>query len=128
MSIKLDEEESPFDEDSRRLCADPACIGVMGEDGRCTECGRQDEGAEPQVQRARKQDHPDPADARSGAASLSEPSEASGADPVSDSGLSVDGDFEARTLCEDPSCIGVLSQEGRCSECGRTFPRNTATQ
>ena len=30
MSIILDEEAPPFDPESRRLCGDPACIGVIG--------------------------------------------------------------------------------------------------
>jgi len=32
-------EESP-DLDERELCADGACTGVLGADGRCRECGR----------------------------------------------------------------------------------------
>jgi hypothetical protein len=29
---------------SRKLCVDGGCIGVIGPDGRCTECGRSAEG------------------------------------------------------------------------------------
>ena len=29
-----------FDEGERELCPDDACIGLIGEDGRCRECGR----------------------------------------------------------------------------------------
>ena len=32
-------EGSPLDED-RELCGDDTCIGVIGPDGRCKECGR----------------------------------------------------------------------------------------
>jgi hypothetical protein len=28
------------DWDKRRLCSDESCIGVIGPDGRCKECGR----------------------------------------------------------------------------------------
>lgn len=28
------------DWDNRRLCSDGSCIGVIGPDGRCKECGR----------------------------------------------------------------------------------------
>jgi hypothetical protein len=33
----------PADEDfmTRKLCPDGACIGVVGKDGRCRECGKQ---------------------------------------------------------------------------------------
>lgn len=30
----------PYDMDNRVLCSDDACIGIIGENGVCTECGR----------------------------------------------------------------------------------------
>ncbi len=39
--------ETAFDP-HRRLCPDGACIGVIGPDGRCSECGRTTDGR-PQV-------------------------------------------------------------------------------
>ncbi|MEJ2365850.1 MAG: zinc ribbon domain-containing protein [Deltaproteobacteria bacterium] len=33
-------EEGPVDFDSRKLCSDGTCIGVIGADGRCKECGK----------------------------------------------------------------------------------------
>jgi hypothetical protein len=35
-----DAAEPASDWDSRRLCSDGSCIGVIGPDGRCKECGR----------------------------------------------------------------------------------------
>lgn len=32
--------EAPADFDERELCPDGACIGVIGDSGRCSECGR----------------------------------------------------------------------------------------
>jgi hypothetical protein len=32
--------EADGDWESRRLCGDGNCIGVIGPDGRCKECGR----------------------------------------------------------------------------------------
>ena len=29
-----------------------------------------------------------------------------------------DEDWENRVLCSDPSCIGVIGEDGRCGECG----------
>jgi len=29
-----------LDWENRRLCADEACIGIIGPDGRCKECGK----------------------------------------------------------------------------------------
>jgi len=31
--------------DDRRLCPDGACVGVIGDDGRCKVCGKVDDGA-----------------------------------------------------------------------------------
>jgi hypothetical protein len=38
----IDEEEYPDDPDweSRTLCSDESCIGLIGPDGRCKECGK----------------------------------------------------------------------------------------
>ena len=33
-------EDAPFDPTSRKLCPDGACVGVIGDDGKCRVCGR----------------------------------------------------------------------------------------
>jgi hypothetical protein len=33
-------ESAAFDDDERELCGDDACIGLIGADGRCKECGK----------------------------------------------------------------------------------------
>ena len=35
------DDEDTIDFDSRKLCSDGTCIGVIGADGRCKECGKQ---------------------------------------------------------------------------------------
>ncbi len=35
-----DDDERPVDLASRKLCSDGTCIGVIGPDGRCKECGK----------------------------------------------------------------------------------------
>jgi hypothetical protein len=32
--------DGTFDDDDRQLCADGACTGLVGSDGKCKECGR----------------------------------------------------------------------------------------
>jgi hypothetical protein len=34
------DDEGTIDFDSRKLCSDGTCIGVIGPDGRCKECGK----------------------------------------------------------------------------------------
>ena len=42
--VAADGEAADFD-DERELCADDACIGLIGPDGRCKECGKPRAGA-----------------------------------------------------------------------------------
>jgi hypothetical protein len=34
------DQAAAFDPDERRACPDGLCIGILGADGRCTECGK----------------------------------------------------------------------------------------
>ncbi len=38
--VELDEEETSIDWESRRLCNDGTCIGVINEQGICNVCGK----------------------------------------------------------------------------------------
>jgi hypothetical protein len=97
----------------RRLCPDGACIGVIGSDGRCGECGRTTDGkprviagGEEPAAAAGNIDEGDAADADDArAATTSATAAAGGFDPN-------------RRLCDDGSCVGVVGADGRCSVCG----------
>jgi hypothetical protein len=92
----------------RRLCPDGACIGVIGPDGRCGECGRTTDGR-PQVM------------AGGQAESDAEPFQAADAesDRAPAAGEGETGFDAARRLCEDGSCVGVIGPDARCGVCGR---------
>ncbi|HJZ85636.1 MAG TPA: hypothetical protein VKN99_10725 [Polyangia bacterium] len=99
-----------LDLETRELCPDGACIGVIGPDGRCGECGRtraeaEAEGA-PFSAGADLYGDDDAGDAAGGAA-------AGAADDAA-------GLDEDRELCPDGACIGVIGPDGRCRECGRS--------
>lgn len=108
-----DEEKTPTDIDweNRTLCIDESCIGVIGPDGRCKECGKPFAGEQ-------KQDTPHTHDD-------DEPSykEDHSEDEENDLPLDIESDidWENRTLCIDESCIGVIGPDGRCKECGKPF-------
>jgi hypothetical protein len=102
-----DEAESASDWDNRRLCSDGSCIGVIGPDGRCKECGR--------LHSAEAGDAPPPA-AEVVAAPAVTPGTRFKATAVTGE---TDDDWESRRLCGDESCIGVIGPDGRCKECGR---------
>lgn len=85
-----------LDLENRELCPDGSCIGVLGPDGRCSECGR----------------------TREQAASGVDPEGAAGGDAPLDT---IETSFDdERQLCPDGACIGVIGPDGRCKECGRS--------
>jgi hypothetical protein len=97
---------------NRRLCVDGNCIGVIGPDGRCKECGL--EGGE---------DLPSLEDAASDFSAISveenDPPQNEPAPLDNDDGADAD-DWQNRRLCPDGNCIGVIGSDGRCKECGRS--------
>ncbi|VEN72590.1 conserved hypothetical protein [Candidatus Desulfarcum epimagneticum] len=102
----------------RRLCPDGGCIGVIGPDNRCRECGA-------------VSDEPPPAGIAAGAEKDDAPKEPveknrdgeteAGAASDPEKGLEApeDLDWENRCLCPDGHCIGVIGPDGRCRECGK---------
>jgi len=103
---ELNKEEIAKDGDNwenRILCSDESCIGVIGPDGRCKECGKLGEES--------------PAEEGSTAQSESAPQEDLDEQPAPQ----FDDDWENRTLCSDESCIGVIGRDGRCKECGKAY-------
>jgi len=98
--IIFDENE---DWENRILCGDEACIGVVGTDGRCKECGRVYEGALPEERRATQGQDP----------------QTERALPAEEEIMDSDDEWEKRVLCSDEACIGVIGSDGRCRECGK---------
>lgn len=109
------------DWENRVLCPDEACIGVIGPDGRCKECGLVYEGELPAARTA--SDEPqDPASPETTEADDT-PQADLGADTVDDADEDDDeiDEWQRRTLCSDESCIGVIGSDGRCKECGKPY-------
>ncbi len=116
MSEKNENEMDPTDLEweQRVLCSDGNCIGVIGPDGRCKECGKEYEGSladgpisenggSSATDSSLEEEDPSPAEV---------PSEESEYD-----------DWQDRVLCSDGNCIGVIGPDGRCKECGKPFER-----
>ena len=112
------------DWEKRTLCSDPACIGVIGSDGRCKECGKPYEGdafedrpfedlaSEPDAEAEEEEEF---AEADDELESYEEDDE-----PIDDD------EWSNRTLCSDPACIGVIGSDGRCKECGKPYEGDSA--
>lgn len=109
--------------ENRVLCRDESCIGVIGPDGRCKECGLLYEGELPAGLATGDVDAPaEASSAPSQVSSQEDPPEleqAAAQDP--------DGDeWSKRTLCSDESCIGVIGPDGHCKECGKPYAGTSA--
>ena len=106
------------DWESRTLCSDGNCIGVIGPDGRCKECGKpydgqaiEDEAVEDDAIEDDAYDYDEDFDEDYDEVE----------DTMADSDGSEDLDWENRKLCSDGNCIGVIGPDGRCKECGKRF-------
>jgi rubredoxin len=103
--------------ENRVLCSDESCIGVIGPDGCCKECGLVYEGELPAGLSA----CPENADTTTDILEdnvAPEPSE----EPADlDSSDPSDDEWANRKLCRDESCIGVIGPDGRCKECGLAY-------
>lgn len=102
-----DEDEDEDDEPAvgRALCLDEACIGLIGPDGICRECGK------PGPQLA--------LDPRERGLRTDEEVADQLATNIAISTIPrADPDFDDRTLCADEACIGVVGRDGRCRVCG----------
>ncbi|WP_428262939.1 hypothetical protein [Haliangium sp.] len=98
--------DDQFDPRARELCPDDNCIGLIGPDGFCRECGKPGLGA-----------GPDPR--TRGLRSTAEIALVLEADIVAGDLPEAPDGFEDRRLCPDGTCIGLIRDDGRCSECGR---------
>jgi len=92
-----------IDWDARVLCSDESCIGTIGADGKCRECGKPYEGALPE---GHGQETINVA-----AAEETKTIATQDADP--------DDNWDKRVLCIDGACIGVIGPDGKCKECGK---------
>ncbi len=101
-------EEYEFKLEDRVLCSDEACIGLVGTDGKCKECGLRYDGADPLPGT--------PSDDLSKPAAESESSED---DSTPESCPDTGCDPDERVCCIDESCIGIIGAGGKCGTCGK---------
>jgi hypothetical protein len=111
--------EGKFDP-HRRLCPDGACVGVIGDDGRCRVCGRSAGGKEaapvgfvPVGDGDLSGDQDDNL-----GDDLDDVAEAE-AGPEAKNAAGGAGFDPTRRLCPDGSCVGVVGADGICNVCGQ---------
>ena len=99
--------------ENRRLCSDDNCIGVIGPDGRCKECGKPYEGKLPEETTNLKADFDEEP------VEKEEPDTSVQAGDNEEEKPQANVEWENRRLCSDGNCIGVIGPDGRCKECGK---------
>ena len=92
------------DWEKRILCGDESCIGTIGPDGKCRECGKPYEGELPSGHSV-----------NGGQALAAEEQKPVSSKTDTDSA----DDWDKRVLCSDESCIGTIGEDGKCKECGK---------
>jgi hypothetical protein len=102
------------DWDNRVLCSDGNCIGVIGSDGRCKECGKKYEGDLPSQSPSQDEDQD-----REPVAQEDEHMSSAETETHEVADDAVDDEWENRVLCSDGACIGVIGPDGKCKECGK---------
>lgn len=107
-----DRPAEPIEE--RVPCTDDMCVGIIGPNGKCGVCGRA--GTPPPRPAQPPHPHDDLHEAASPAAELA-PAPAAEADPEPDP------DPDERVPCLDDMCVGILSPQGKCGTCGKTWTR-----
>lgn len=123
----MEENMSISDEawEQRTLCSDGNCIGVIGSDGRCKECGKAYAGDLPLPAADDAQTADGDPMIQASASAEPVPDAAAGSDDDASGGDAAEEPGEAwenRTLCADEGCIGVVGPDGRCNECGKPYP------
>jgi hypothetical protein len=117
--LESEDDEKGAAWEERILCSDESCIGTIGPDGRCKECGRPYDGPLPRPTRSLptaqpSDDYDAPEDAQADDDAIVD-------DDGSDLAEAPDEEWQARKLCRDEGCIGVIGPDGRCKECGRPY-------
>jgi hypothetical protein len=97
--------DETIDWDARILCSDESCIGTIGPDGKCKECGKSYEGVLPTGFKEQKEQTITADDKKAAVVAVTE--------------NSTDDDWDKRVLCSDESCIGIIGPDGKCKECGK---------
>ena len=126
---------------ARSLCPDGACIGLIGPDGKCKECGKtgvpggadaedeyeeddeyadEDDGDEEYEDEDDEGDEQDDelAAAADELAGIAPSDEVERVDAIAKSAAD-DEDEGDRKLCPDGACIGLIGPDGTCKTCGK---------
>ena len=108
--------------EQRTLCRDESCIGVIGHDGRCKECGLPfEDGPSDGIEEEPAMENMEESEIEEELEEYETEEEIEDVEENGEEKLDLDLEWEQRTLCSDESCIGVIGPDGRCKECGKPY-------
>lgn len=119
--------DNGMDWEHRLLCSDGGCIGIIGMDGRCKECGKMFKGKLPENFGVKSEAEIKKSDLKKmnqGNLLDTENNVESQGKEAGDEQEEIDSNWENRILCEDETCIGVVGPDGKCNECGKPYEKN----
>jgi hypothetical protein len=119
--------DNGIDWEHRILCSDGNCIGIIGKDGKCDECGKPFKGKPPASFGVKSKDETKETDLKKLHSEnlLKTENSVDGQDKkIEDDPKELETDWDNRILCSDESCIGVVGPDGKCNECGRTLKKD----
>ncbi len=120
MKNEIEKSQADVDWENRILCSDGNCIGIVGSDGRCKECGLLFDGDLPAAAPGKDIDTESTrAESVESVARREELEETE--NPEEESVSTTDDEWENRRLCVDGNCIGVIGRDGNCKECGLAY-------
>ena len=126
MENEENKNQTDLEWEQRILCSDESCIGVIGSDGRCKECGLPYAGGPAEnIERPPAdgdfEEAVEDEDAGEDMEEFSADEDTAEFSTDEDAETITDLEWEERTLCSDESCIGVIGPDGRCKECGKPY-------
>jgi hypothetical protein len=124
--------------EKRILCSDGNCIGVIGPEGCCRECGKPYTETEKQYVHGDNENElynipPSEEELKSDEADFSsenpealhktsdESTEEKGLESEPELEMESESEWDNRKLCSDGNCIGVIGPDGLCKECGTPY-------
>ena len=114
--------QTDIDWEQRKLCSDESCIGVIGPDGRCKECGLPfEEGPSGGIVEEPAMENMEESETEEELEEYETEEELEDVEENGEEKLDLDLEWEQRTLCSDESCIGVIGPDGCCKECGKPY-------
>jgi hypothetical protein len=122
MEKKDSNSQIDIDWEQRKLCRDESCIGVIGPDGRCKECGLPfEEGPSDVTVEEPAMENMEESETEEELEEYETEEELEDLEENGEEKSDLDLEWEQRKLCIDESCIGVIGPDGRCKECGKPY-------